>query len=102
MSAATKRRRPQFRLSTWLVLVAILGWALIEWPWVRLPESGSPPALNYVGSKETTLIAWKPPYQERTINPDLLYPALALAALVGWKAAWIFNAHRENQPGTPP
>ena len=29
-----------------------------------------------------------PMVEKRSLNPALLYPALALAAFVGWKAAW--------------
>lgn len=77
------RRWFQFRLTMWFVLVAILAWAMIQWPWwymhldgvidVELPGKG--------GTHRTVLESRRP-------NPALLYPALALAAFVGWKAAW--------------
>jgi hypothetical protein len=100
MSNGLPLRWYQFRLGTWFVLTAILAWAMTEWPWVRFPEPVSLPALKYVGRKEILITPWKPPYRERIVNPGLLYPALALAAFVGWKAAWAIAQRRKNLPAT--
>lgn len=76
------RRWFQFKLSTWFVLVAILAWAMLYWPWIETRrELGAPVRYGlFIGTVRT--------YENRTRpNPDLLYPALALAAFVGLKAA---------------
>ena len=75
------------------MLIAILAWAMMEWPWVvqvkyslrhldgpignASPYSTGPDIFMH----DSYMIVPQP-------NPRLLYPALALAAFVGWKAAW--------------
>ena len=76
------RRWLQFQLSTWFVLVTILAWALSIWPWfvtshtshVVYKTNGDP---DYLSIDEDLLLP----------SPAYIYPALALAAFVGWKAA---------------
>lgn len=94
------RRWFQVSLSTWFVLVAILAWAMIEWPWVvtrlgtprfhtieefsRMSDSerrlNASSSFAFTGPRVYPLV--------RRPNTALLYPALALAAFVGLKAAW--------------
>lgn len=64
------------------VLMAIVAWAMLEWPWIVRTVDGEPPSANW-----TTYPAVAPEFRS-TINPALLCPALSLAAFVGWKAAW--------------
>lgn len=72
------RRWFQFRLTTWFVLVAILAWAMTEWPWVVTAQTIAE--------------------EQRTLNQALKPPALALAAFVGWKTAWMIAGRRDNPP----
>jgi hypothetical protein len=93
------RRWFQFRLSTWFVLVAILGWAMTVWPYfdefaalVELikatvhPSTGGidqPYHIPYWGLSQF-LWFWK----LKLSVEELEGPALALAAFLAWKAAW--------------
>jgi hypothetical protein len=84
----------QLKLSTWFVLVAILAWELSTDPvivWVSTSTvvykaNGDPDYLNI----EDYLLP----------NPAYLYPVLALAAFVGWKAVWLI-ADRRRERATP-
>ena len=91
--AEGKRRWFQFRLSTWLVLIAILAWAMTARPYLvyglvdaatySFPSWIAPPPADHADYGYD----W-PDYAPVGWNPALLYPALALAAFIGWKAAW--------------
>lgn len=96
------RRWFQFRLTTWFVLVAILAWAMLLGPKAdrvfiyRLYHNRPLPFDAYsvkqfknigeysFGSKSFT----KSEITRSVINPAHFYPALALAAFIGWKVAW--------------
>ncbi len=98
------RRRFQFRLSTWFVLVAI-----VEWPWVikkqslmTWPANGQlvvQRAAAYTAFRESgpdlpNMIIFEKPYSP---SANLLYPALALVAFVGWKAAWAIGRRERGE-----
>ena len=89
MDAKPKRRWFRFRLSTVLILTAILAWAMSCWPWLI-------PVYTFyirpkIGHGETTWV----------VNRPLLWPALALAAFLAWKAAWAVVEHRRHQSASP-
>ena len=80
---APRRRWFQFRLSTWFVLMAILAWAMIEWPWVRLyPLSSGKNQIAYAFG-EAFVQKWN--LHAVIINPWLTPQAITLAAFAGWK-----------------
>ncbi|MBX9790712.1 MAG: hypothetical protein K2Y37_17485 [Pirellulales bacterium] len=109
------RRWFQFRLSTWFVLVAILAWAMVCWPWVTsITEQGVSlgflhPKLPF-GARVTHMRGpdQSPPdapprpvehYWERNVlrvNPQLAFPGLGLAAFFAWKAAWAVVERRRR------
>jgi len=110
------RRWFQFRLSTWFVLVAILVWAMTEWPYsithrrewhhegVPLLSTHSTQAWDrqhpwpadaehYIGNGEGG-VWWT--VRSRP-NPGLKWPALALALFLTWKAAWALIERRRGR-----
>lgn len=108
------RRWFQFKLSTWFVLVAIVAWTMMLWRYaevVRLYERPDPPKLasdvqkyleeerrraqlrrDSIGGKVLGTYTFggktfdKIEVQRNGPNFRLIYPALALAAFIGWKA----------------
>jgi hypothetical protein len=84
-TVAPNRRWMQVRLSTWFILVAILGWGLATRPYyitrVEMVESVS------VGMGRT----WERitfPYAHEELNPALAWPVLALVAFILWQTVW--------------
>jgi hypothetical protein len=113
---APLRRWFQFRLSTWFVLVAILAWAMWLRPWAYLQVYDNPTVLLNLGG-------WPgsdhPDYFQISLqsaharsmrgialgigpNPAILYPALALAAFIGWKTAWPIVERRRKRAEISP
>ena len=108
MRLSPSRRWFQFRLSTWFVLVAILGWAFAVRPVVVFdyhtailgdPVDHRPRfwiGINWgMGAR----------YDFKTLEfgpiPDLLWPVLALAAFLAWKAACaVVERRRRSLPAT--
>lgn len=95
-----RRRWFQFSLSKWFVLVAILAWAMMEWPWIVYlvdpvphpldPADYTPQEWLFLNTRHSYM-GWKPAeahYVLRRLIPRLIYPALTLVGFVGWKAAW--------------
>ena len=77
----------RFRLSTVLILTAIVAWAMACWPWrIAIYTYYTP-----IRSEETSWF----------VNRDLRWPALALAAFLAWKAAWAVVEHRRHQSASP-
>ncbi|MBL9124086.1 MAG: hypothetical protein JNG90_10675 [Planctomycetaceae bacterium] len=78
----------QFRLSTWFVLVAILAWAMLYWPWVTTNVGWLPPTKklprNFVHPHLTQPLQR---IETRSLNPRLLGPGVSLAAFAGWQGA---------------
>ncbi len=84
------RRWYQFRLTTWFVLVAILGWAMTYWPWVVIHREVKirPLIEEEIGSGSHSGTFTYTDLDIEIPNRAILWPALALATFVGWKAAW--------------
>jgi hypothetical protein len=82
----------QFRLSTWFVLVGILGWAMTIWPlateWKVTSVQGDD------GSGFTMLVEG---VQVTRLN--LFVPALTLAAFLLRKTAWAVAERRRCKTG---
>jgi hypothetical protein len=106
MNEQPKRRWFRFRLSTVLIVTAIVAWGMACWPWLRpqgvahsfpveIPVSEGwtdiGPGPNIAGPTRTWFREQSP------INPSLIGPALALLSLVGWKAGWALRERRRNQ-----
>ena len=106
------RRWFQFRLSSWFVLVAILAWAMLRWPdmdwdeyWILLPipNTAGPQPEEYRKAfvfevLELRCYCWTYSWP----NPVAKWPALALAAFVGWKAAaLVLNRRRSTSASQP-
>ncbi|MGE0536595.1 MAG: hypothetical protein AB7O68_16615 [Pirellulales bacterium] len=100
------RRWFQFRLSTWFVLLAILGWGMTCRPYCT--------DLLSVVAEHELLLGYNDddPYHtaelatldaETGINPALRWPALALAVFLAWKAAWavVPRVIRRRQSAAP-
>ena len=92
------RRWFQWKLSTWFVLVAGVAWTLAMRPYLGY-QGRNPPTMNMLigdieGRHSVLVLAITGPGQDRLYAviigpfPWLFIPALALAAFVGWKAAW--------------
>ena len=80
MDEKPKRRWFRFRLSTVLILTAIVAWAMACWPWrIAIYTYYTP-----IRSEETSWF----------VNRDLRWPALALAAFLAWKAVLAIVARR--------
>lgn len=95
------RRWFQFQLSTWFVLVGLLAWAMLEWPWVVTLVNNR---VQNTTDEWSSFPADPSELPEPALNPDLRYPALALAAFVGWKAAGVVArrvARRSTRVGEP-
>ncbi|MBX9787346.1 MAG: hypothetical protein K2Y37_00390 [Pirellulales bacterium] len=107
----SKPTRPwfRFRLSTVLILTAILAWGMALRPffWKQLDiyawPIGRPIPADALVSKggtfaEGTVVADQYIAYERSIlSPRLKWPALALAAFLAWKAAWgVFERRRRE------
>ena len=106
-NAAKPRRWFQFRLTTWLVLVAILAWTMFLGPYClivfRHGPHGHDDFMLQFGEPEQRAGGWalsgrsarghSSTDRELTVafgpNPELEYPALALAAFSIGKAAWL-------------
>ena len=111
------RRWFQFRLSTWFVLVAILGWAMTCRPYVITHRTSWTVPIRYevigpefkLSRDRTTKLApsvhsdwqgFKVEYvhadgatayysgSRRSMNYQFAWPLLALAAFLAWKVAW--------------
>ncbi len=59
-NTAPRRRWFQFKLSTWFVLVGILAWAMMEWPWVQdvIISDGKTFPIYHATEAETGLIGY--------------------------------------------
>jgi hypothetical protein len=116
------RRWFQFRLSTWFVLVAILGWAMTCWPILvrerrvvsaaewnaasgKMPKENLEREVKYhellAARRQNHPVTWHYFVVESRPNARLLYPALALAAFLVWKAAWAMVARRRRRSAAP-
>ncbi|MGD9645047.1 MAG: hypothetical protein AB7U73_05000 [Pirellulales bacterium] len=82
MDEKPKRRWFRFKLSSVLILTAILAWAMATrpyWFWIQMPPDPNGP----VGKHDAI-----------RFNSDFAWPALALLAFLVWKAAWAVAARR--------
>lgn len=102
----TWRRWFQFRLSTWLVLVGIVAWAMATRPYVVINDGTESVWVHgfgrFIAQPGETHIQFgtrQIAVDRRHINPRLRWPALALTAFIGWKAFWLIpEIRRENRP----
>lgn len=82
----------QFRLSTWLVLVAILGWAMALKAYVKVVDPYSrgfyPDEIVFDFKMYVPEWNWRY-FLAIALGPtSVVWPALALAAFIAWKVAW--------------
>ncbi|MBX9788474.1 MAG: hypothetical protein K2Y37_06125 [Pirellulales bacterium] len=102
MDEKPKRRWFRFRLSTVLILTAILAWGMATRPHI-VPGPGAhiiwtPPETK--AERDSIWTRWGTPYANRKLNPALRWPAIALAVFLSWKAAWavVERRRREARP----
>lgn len=104
------RRWFQFRLSTWFILVVILGWAMACQPWIvharfgvapRGFASSTPKLVTFLNVKYVRRFTTPYLYDEFGLNRKLGGPALAVAAFLAWKAAWAVVERRRRQSAAP-
>jgi hypothetical protein len=107
MDKKPKRRWFRFRLSTVLILTAIVAWGMACRPYVvhyvevseTRPQDippGSLRAIPMMVNLRRTL--WT--VHRENLNPGLKWPALALAAFFTWKAGWAV-VERRRQSASP-
>jgi hypothetical protein len=126
MDEKPKRRWFQFRLSTVLILTAILAWAMATRPYcwreytayaVSNPAPGQRTAIGAFVSKRRSKghMAWIRLVQTKTrrplhgvcvesrlvVNPAAKWPALALFAFLTWKATWALIERRRRRSAAP-
>ncbi|MGE0536604.1 MAG: hypothetical protein AB7O68_16660 [Pirellulales bacterium] len=89
MTEKAKRPWLRFRLSTVLILTAIVAWGMATRPYLVLGPGAhiiwNPP--DTMAERESIWHRWGTPYANRKLNPALRWPALALAAFLAWKGA---------------
>jgi hypothetical protein len=105
MTEQPKRRWFRFRLSTVLILTAIAAWGMAcrPWyPWMRPTVVIANEVGWEVCEPPPQLQPWQSPqyWAVRRINRQLLWPALALAAFLFWKAAWVVVERRRRRATT--
>jgi hypothetical protein len=129
MDEKPKRRWFRFRLSTVLILTAIVAWGMATHPSIRC---GAVQAVTWDGDEVNGVrVAILFDYMNRMIDEDAepsddilayaefdihdearfywlalmprkaIWPALALAAFLAWKAAWGVVESRRRKPGAP-
>ncbi len=81
-----KRRWFRFRLSTVLILTAIVAWGMARWPLLE---------------EDYYLMLRAIPYPGPSRPFPLKGPLLALAAFLAWKAAWAVVERRRRLPAAP-
>lgn len=103
MDDKPKRRWFRFRLSTVLILTAILAWAMATRPFFVLVATENGRYVVFDPHSSATLKEGRSLYPDTTpmvydwINPRLKWPALAFAAFLAWKAAWAVVERRRRQ-----
>ncbi len=130
LPTAENRRWFQFRLSTWLVLIAIIAWAMAQRPSADYGYHGGPNSATTHGASISFLLdqptravlkgqGWSPDADDFTLTVTvltnttmhwlwvtvgpkrLLLPALALVVFVAWKVSWQF-IHRPTRVAARP
>jgi hypothetical protein len=97
MDERPKRRWLRFRLSTVLILTAILAWGMACRPYiVHRQYKGDAPDIPWVVRYAVSKTPNLPPPEVYWLtvtlpNADLRWPALTLAAFIGWKTAWVLG-----------
>ena len=107
-----KRRWFRFRLSTVLILTAIVAWGMACRPHIGLeywtnPLTSRTHVVGYIpedrdGSWRFEASSWNVSTSRGLIvhvgpNPQLAWPTLALAAFLAWKAAWAVVERRRRR-----
>ncbi len=83
--------RLRYKLSTILIPPAIVAWALSCAPYYWFSHGCSPMLHKYRPVTRGTL----------HVNPQLVWPALALVAFLAWKAAWAIRGRFEKHAESP-
>ena len=97
MADPPKRRWLRFKLSTVLILTAIVAWGMACRPYIEQRHyNGDDPDIPWLMRYAISRTPNLPPPQVYFVtskfpNPDLLWPALTLAAFVGWKTVWVLG-----------
>lgn len=84
-----RRRWPQLRLSTWLILIAILAWAMAVRPFFLRSALTAPGAQPIPLDKSLVVVT--------DLNPRLHGPALAMATFLAWQLAWLLIERRRQR-----
>src|SRR4051812_3405217 len=101
MNDNPNRRWFQFSLSTWLILVAILCWAMAVGPTkVVLYEYAEPLSDGIeldISPEQIALGGSHERYAAKEWNSDFVFPALAFFAFLAWKAVWRLVERRREK-----
>jgi len=107
---------PRFRISTVLILTAILAWGMATRPYVGLdywsnaqihrePVVGHIPEVDdeYWTLEASSRTATNPWELQLYIgpNPQLAWPAFALLTFLAWKAAWAIRGRIKEPQDSP-
>jgi hypothetical protein len=101
MDNVPKRPWFQFRLSTWFVLVAILGWAMATRPYVEY-QSVASGGVELPPREESWSLAvetWNHEFSVESGPKSVAWPALALAGFLARKASWAVVERRRRESG---
>jgi len=115
-SQGIKRRWFRFRLSTVLILTAILAWAMAQWP---VFDTVIVYSANEFGERFNSQFFWwyyrlftriegvssgsaaAPILVVTYPHLSCIYPVVALCAFLIWKAAWAVFEHRRRRSAAP-
>ena len=103
MDETPKRRWYQFRLSTVLILTAIVAWGMVPQLVDRDVKITGHKIRRPQGTQIVRTVHHTKPFPHRTEtwrerSPRVLGPALALALFLTWKAAWaVIERRREKR-----
>lgn len=102
----------QFSLGTWLIVVAIIGWGLATRPcrvvsWTTVAQRmADPPPAEYGASMTGghARLGWAIYFDVpvRSLNPRLLGPALAIAAVIVWKCTVVARSRLKSRESRGP
>jgi hypothetical protein len=108
MDEPPTRRWFRFRLSTVLILTAIVAWGMACRPYIETGTTGAwlnsgdplPP-----GARSDGIVVRRDRVHvlvdRQSLNPALQWPLTTLVAFLAWKAAWAVAERRRHKSVTP-
>jgi hypothetical protein len=106
MDEKPKRRWFRFRLSTVLILTAIVAWGMATWPDLAIGYYSWSGTWQVIGRRfwQSSDVTWSVEFERCGIVVGscnaVAWPALSLAAFLAWKAAWAVAERRRARRAT--